>query len=148
MPDRAEVAAAHALIEDSYRHWTGHALAAETDRVAWLYREAPFALLAHGGHDDPLFIYANAAAQRLFEYSWDQIVGLPSRLSAPPAQRAARARLLQRVEREGLVRGYDGLRVSRNGRRFWIENATVWQLRDAAGRSAGLAALIPSWRED
>lgn len=121
---------------------------AETDGAAWLYRDAPFALLAHGAHDDPLFIYANAAGQRLFEYSWEQIVGLPSRLSAPQAQQAARAAMLARVDREGLIRDYDGLRVSRTGRRFWIQNVTAWKLLDAAGRSAGLAALVPAWRED
>lgn len=148
MPDRTELATAHALIESSYLHWTGQALSVETDRVAWLYSQAPFALLAHGGQDDPLFIYANTAAQALFEYSWEQIVGLPSRLSAPQAQRATRATVLQQVESEGLVRNYSGLRVSRKGHRFWIEGATLWKLRDATGRSAGLAALIPSWRSD
>ncbi|QWP76218.1 MEKHLA domain-containing protein [Lysobacter sp. K5869] len=148
MPDSIEIAAAHALIDSSYRHWFGRSFAGDADASDWLYREAPFALLAHGNQDDPEFIYANAAAQRLFEYTWDQIVGLPSRLSAPADQRPARVALLQRVERDGFARDYEGLRVSRSGRRFWIERVTVWQLRDAAGCPAGLAALIPSWRPD
>lgn len=145
MPPNPATDRAAELILSSYRHWTGQALTPARDDVDWTYAHAPFALLAHGSQAEPLFIYANLAAQRLFEYSLEQMLGLPSYLSAPQAQREARSALLRQVERDGLVRDYRGLRVSRTGRRFWIERTTVWKLLDGAGRSAGLAALIPDW---
>jgi len=55
---------------------------------------APFVCLAHNkfeeGVEDPLFVYANRAALRLFEGSWDEIVGMPSRLSADTSAQEVR----------------------------------------------------------
>lgn len=152
MPDPAEIATALGLIDDSYRRWTGETLAAAAppgaDPVAWLHQDAPFALLAHNDRADPLFFYANGAAQRLFGYSWEQMVGLPSRLSAPEAQRAQRSQFFEQVERDGIGRDYSGIRVTRTGRRFLIENTRVWKLVDADGRRVGLAAMIAAWRDE
>ncbi|MGH8219540.1 MAG: MEKHLA domain-containing protein [Steroidobacteraceae bacterium] len=130
------------LLAGSYRRLAGAPLAPAGHAAAWLYEQAPFALLAHDVSADPRFIYANLAAQACFEYSWSEIVGLPSRLSAGPADRAERQRLLDAVRREGLVRGYRGLRIAKSGRRFWIEDGIVWQLTDARGAECGQAALF------
>jgi MEKHLA domain len=109
-------------------------------QYAWLYAEAPFCVLAHDATDDPRFVFANRMAQRCFEAGWDQLVGMPSRLSAGPADRAERERLLRGVQRDGFVRGYRGLRVARSGRQFWIEDVTVWNVYDLAGARIGQAA--------
>ena len=127
----------------SYRRSLGRELAAAhagPDLAAWLYAQAPFCLLAHDGGHDPHFVYANQTAQRCFEYPWQELVGLPSRLSALPDGRAERARLLADVARDGFAEGYRGLRVAKSGRRFWIEDVTVWNVLDAAGRFLGQAA--------
>jgi len=50
----------------------------------WLYEQAPFGLLVQDGSDDPRFVYANRTAQKCFEYTWSQVVGLPS--SSPPTR--------------------------------------------------------------
>jgi PAS domain-containing protein len=92
----------------------------------WLYEEAPFAVLAQDTSPDPLFVYGNRTAQRRFEYAWDEIVGLPFRLSADAPNREERQAFLQRVEQDGYVEAYRGIRVTKSGKRFWIENATVW----------------------
>ena len=113
----------------------------------WLYDEAPFGILAHDTSPDPLFVYGNRTAQRRFEYVWDEIVGLPSRLSADEPNREERQAFLLHVEREGYVEGYRGIRVTKFGKRFWIENATVWQLYDDQGTHRGQAAMIPQWRD-
>jgi hypothetical protein len=51
--------------------------------------KAPFVCLAHNkfeeGVTDPTFTYANRAALQLFEGTWEELVGLPSRLSADEA---------------------------------------------------------------
>lgn len=130
------------LLAGSYLRWSGEPLVPRGCGAGWLYAQAPFALLAHDGGLDPRFIYANLAAQRCFEYSWEEFIGMPSRLSAGPADRAERQRLLDAVRREGLVRGYRGLRVAKSGRSFWIEDGVIWQLVDEAGVVRGQAALF------
>lgn len=139
------------LILDSYERWTGRSLApagmGSVEAVAWLYEAAPFCILAHDAAPDPRFVYANAAAQRCFEYSWAEFITLPSRLSAEAPNRAERQRLFDQVSRQGYASGYQGLRVARSGRRFWIEDGTVWQLADAGGAVHGQAATFPRWRD-
>ena len=134
--------AIYALLAESYRRLTGTSLVPPGCGAAWLYREAPFALLAHDTSPDPRFIYANLAAQACFEYSWSEIVGLPSHLSAVPADRAERQQLLDTVRRDGLMRGYRGVRIAKSGRRFRIEEGIVWQLIDEWGVDCGQAALF------
>lgn len=116
---------------------------ATEDAARWLYEEAPFAVLAHDTEADPVFIYGNRTAQRCFEYTWEELTRLPSRLSAEPAEQAERQRFMERVVRDGFVTGYRGVRVTKTGKRFWIEDATVWDLRDAEGVLRGQAAMIP-----
>ena len=144
-------AAFFSLLSGSYERLLGRSLTsgspAGADSADWLYHEAPFAVLAQDASDDPAFVYANTAAQLCFEYSWEKVRGLPSRLSAPPADRSARAKLLAGVLRDGYFEGYRGLRESASGRRFWIEDVTVWNLAEADGTVRGQAALIPSWSE-
>jgi len=114
------------------------------EAARWLYRDAPFALLAHRPEADPTFCYANLTAQRCFGYGWEEFVGLPSRLSAAGPERAERARLLDDVTRQGFSNDYRGLRVAKSGAQFWIEGATVWNLVDARGRLHGQAAAFSS----
>lgn len=134
------------LLADSYARWLKQQLVdpALTDEQAarWLYEDAPFGLLAHNTHADPLFIYGNVSAQRCFEYSWAELLLLPSRLSAPPQQVKSRKEFLEQVGRQGFATGYRGLRISKSERSFWINDGTVWQLVDQAGVLHGQAALF------
>ncbi len=107
---------------------------------------APFALLSHTADTDPVFNYANLAAQRLFGMSWSEITALPSRKSAEPLLRQERERLLERVSMQGYIDDYSGVRISRTGKRFLIEQARVWNLVDDAGRHCGQAAMFSNWR--
>ncbi len=136
--------ALYTLISESYLRLAGTPLAPTGCGAAWLYRDAPFALLAHDTSPDPRFIYANLAAQTCFEYSWSEIIGLPSHLSAVPADRAERQQLLDTVRRDGLMRGYHGVRIAKSGRRFRIEDGIIWQLTDEWGVDCGQAALFYS----
>ena len=72
---------------------------------------APFAVLAHDISDDPRFVYANETAQRCFEYSWNELVGMHSRLSAEQPARDERQRLLDIVTRDGFVTDYRDVRL-------------------------------------
>lgn len=133
-----------AVLTGSYARRLGAALAPEGADAGWLYGQAPFAVLAHDGGADPRFVYANRAAQDCFGYTRAELVGLPSRLSAEAPARAARRRLLDAVTRDGFTRDYRGLRVGKDGRRFWIARAVVWQL-DRNGAAAGQAAAFSEW---
>jgi PAS domain-containing protein len=134
------------LVASSYSRLAGSVLipkdVGSVDAARWLYEDAPFCVLAHNREPDPRFIYANRAAQDRFEYSWDEFTSLPSRLSAEEVNREDRQRLLDAVTRDGMVTDYRGMRIAKSGRRFWIENGTVWQLTDLDGAHRGQAALF------
>lgn len=133
-----------ALVTGSFRRLVGRPLVPEAGGdAAWLYAQAPFAVLAHDTAADPRFVYANRAAQAAFGYVWDEIVGLPSRFSAEAPERAERQRLLDAVARDGFVADYRGLRIAKSGRRFPISDGIVWQLVDEAGLVRGQAATFP-----
>ena len=135
-----------ALLTGSYARRLGEPLVPADADADWLYAAARFAVLAHDGGADPRFVYANRTAQACFGYAWDELVGLPSRLSAEAPERAERQRLLDAVTRDGFSRGYRGLRIAKDGRRFWIDEAVVWQL-DRDGATVGQAATFAQWRD-
>jgi hypothetical protein len=58
----------------------------------------------------------------------------------------ARDFLMQKVRRDNFVCGYSGERIDQTGRRFLIEDVTVWRLLDGAGNSFGMAAFFRRYR--
>jgi hypothetical protein len=69
------------------------------------------------------------------------------RLSAEAPNRGERQAFLNDVLRLGFVDDYTGLRITKSGRRFWVEAATVWNLIDAGGNLRGQAALLRRWTD-
>jgi hypothetical protein len=140
----------HALcLLASWYRWTGtHLIDPNSSAVeqARLLFEAPFVVLSHDAAKDPLLNYANQSALQLFEMNWDELVRTPSRLTAEPLEREARAALLATVSRQGHIDNYRGVRVTRSGRRFLIERASVWNLVDEAGVYCGQAATFRDWK--
>ena len=139
------------LLVGSYRRLIGEDplfLSADGPLSArWLYADAPNPVLAHNTNSNPRFIYANKAAQKLFGYDWDEIIGLPSRHSAATPAQDERQRLLNAVARDGFATGYSGIRIAKSGRRFWIEDGVLWQLRAQDGSLFGVAATFANWRD-
>jgi PAS domain S-box-containing protein len=136
------------LLGESYARLLGKPLVPDeelppAEAARWLYEDAPFGVLAHDTQADPVFVYGNLRAQRLFGYTWNELTALPSRLSAEAPERSERQAFLEQVTRDGYVDGYRGVRVTKSGERFWIERATVWQLFDRDGVYRGQAAMIP-----
>lgn len=147
-PDNLYFAEHGRLLLDSFRRLTGKDLVPAgglAQRAKALY-EADFVVVSHDTAADPVFNYANLAAQRLFETDWDTFVTLPSRLSAGPVHRDERQRLLDTVTRHGYIGDYAGVRVTQSGRQFQIAAATVWNLADDGGNYAGQAAMFSEWR--
>ena len=110
--------------------------------AAW---EAPFVIVSHGGQTDPRFNFGNRLALRLWEMETQEFIGLPSRYSAEEEHREERARLLREVSEKGFFSDYRGVRTSKNGRRFRIERAVVFNLNDSSGALRGQAATFRDW---
>lgn len=135
-----------ARVAASFGRVTGGDLIAEAGldpamlgRSAW---DGNFALLTHDLN--AILTYGNRFALDLWEMDWQTLVSTPSRLTAPEEDRAARAAIMAQVERDGFTRAYSGRRVSRSGRLFLIENATVWTMRDEKGAGFGTGAFFKS----
>jgi hypothetical protein len=134
-----------ALIAESFERLTEKPLINRTADIVRGLWFAPSVILAHGTEADPIFFFGNKAALDLFEMPPGDFLALPSRLSAEAAERGERARFMDRVARDGFVDDYSGIRISAGGRRFRIQNATVWNLIDAAGDIHGQAATFHHW---
>ena len=136
------------LLCASYERWTGKKLLPVSSPSHPLIEQlfhAPFALVAHGTEADPVFNFSNQAALNLFEMSWEEFTQLPSRKSAEPVNRQERADFMARVTREGFISDYSGIRISATGKRFRIEQATVWNIIDEKERYWGQAAVFDQW---
>jgi hypothetical protein len=136
------------LLLDSHRHWTGRQLIDRAGTAAEQARRlftAPFVVVSHGMEEDPLLNYGNQAALGLWEMTWDELIGTPSRRTAEPVNQEERARLLQFVTEQGYFDRYRGVRISATGKRFLVEAATVWNVLDENGRRVGQAATFSQW---
>lgn len=129
------------LIEESYARVTDARLVPVSESL-WTM---PRALVAHGTESPPLFFYANRVALDLFRMGAAQFIGLPSYQSAEPDLREERANILARLDEHDVVMEYSGIRVAADGTHFHIEDAVIWNLRDAAGTVHGQAAVIARW---
>jgi hypothetical protein len=133
---------------ESLHHWTGRRLIDDTASPAAQARAlfyAPFIVVSHDTAVEPILNYANQAALNLFELNWNELVRMPSRLTAEPMHQAERNRLLAIVNQHGFIDDYRGVRISKSGRRFMIEQATVWNLVDETGAPYGQAATFSQW---
>ena len=147
--DRGALEQPTRLILSNYRRLLGHDLVEiqpGEDEVQKLF-DAPFAVLSALGPfgTDHVFNYANRQALGLFDYAWDELMGKPSSASAEPVHRDERRRLLDEVGKHGFIENYSGIRISKNGRRFRIKNATVFNLLDDGGGYVGQAATFADY---
>ncbi len=137
------------LLAESFYNLTGNALvdpALKGEELATTLYNAPFVLVSHGVEADPVFNFANQKAQELWEMSWEEFVRTPSRLSAEPMARSERQGLLERAQGKGYVTDYNGVRISKSGKRFQIIDTVLWNLSEADGQYRGQAALFKEWK--
>jgi len=131
------------ILIESFRRLTGRTLHEDsTPESLWT---APRVIVAHGTEDDPVFFYGNVLALDVFAMDFARFTRLPSRYSAEAPNREERARLLERVSRDGFIDDYSGIRISATGKRFRIEQAVVWNLIDATSTCHGQAASFEHW---
>ena len=136
-------------ILDSYRRLLGRDLVERSGDEAEDARrlfDLHVAVLAHDTSPQPLLDWANQVAASAFDATPEALMGLPSSRTAPADAVADRGKLFETLAPRGFITGYSGVRVSLAGRRFIIDDVTVFALADAAGRPAGHAAVIGATR--
>lgn len=106
---------------------------------------AEFALLSHDTQSDPIFNYANKTALDLFELTWDDLIVMPSRHSAEAVLQQDRERSMAKVMKDGYIEDYSGVRISKNGKRFLMQGAVIWNVHDEQGNYRGQAACFKDW---
>lgn len=133
---------------DSFRRWIGRDLLpriGSPEEQAQALFAAPFVVVSHDTQADPMLNYGNQQALDLWDLSWAQLTSTPSRLTAEPMNRDERARMLAMAEKQGYYSGYRGIRISSTGKRFLVEDATVWNVVDGQGIRVGQAATFARW---
>ncbi len=112
------------------------------EAVAKTLYHHPSIILSHKFYDVPRFCFANAAAQNLFGYSWDEFIGMESSKSAEAEAQEDREKLLARANKHGFIDDYSGVRITKDGSRFRISNVTLWNIFDRAQNKVGQAAIF------
>ncbi|MEM7595341.1 MAG: MEKHLA domain-containing protein [Cyanobacteria bacterium P01_A01_bin.83] len=106
---------------------------------------APFVLVSHDTQSDPIFNYANQTALQLWSLTWSEFTQTPSAATTEPVQRSDRQVMLRQAQEQGYIDNYQGVRIANNGKKFLIEQVTLWNLTDESGQQCGQAATFPSW---
>lgn len=136
------------IVTKSYRELFGKNLIYPIDKPEKLSQTlfyAPFFLVSHGNQENPIFNYGNQTALQLWSLSWEEFIKTPSAQSAEPVARQERAVMLKQAKEQGYLENYEGVRISSQGKRFVIKQATLWNLTDETGKICGQAAICPIW---
>jgi hypothetical protein len=136
------------LLLTSYQHLLQRPLlsSASVHNLAEQVFNGDFVLLSHNTATDPIFNYANRQALNLFALEWQELIVMPSRLSAETLERFERERLLTEVTNKGFIDNYTGVRIAKTGQRFLIKNAVVWNVYDQQQAYYGQAAYFKDWQ--
>src|SRR6185369_9254175 len=82
----------------------------------------------------------NAAAERLFGYSADELVGHSVRMLIPPERQAEEDEILARLRRGERVQHMESVRVAKDGRRIDLA-LTISPVRDERGKIIGASKI-------
>lgn len=130
------------LVLASYKDYTGDVLAKDIEA---LYN-ANFVSASHYFYQDGIrFIFANRKALELWEMTWSEFTSIESHYSASEDKRAERSQLLETVKKNGIIRNYTGIRVSKTGKQFLIKDAIVWNVNDNESRILGQAVKFDNY---
>jgi hypothetical protein len=106
---------------------------------------SPFVVLAHGIQSDPIYTYGNQIALQLWERNGDELRKMPSRLSAEAILREDRQIIIETTQKQGFMANFQGIRISKTGKRYQIKDITLWNLMDEQDQYTGQAATFSQW---
>ena len=136
------------LIVDSYKNWTGKSLLEDSlsqEEISEALFSLPAVVVSHDNQADPIFHYGNKAALDLWELDLQEFLETPSRNTTELVVQEERAKLLEEVNKNGFIDNYSGVRISSTGKRFYIKQATVWNLINKNNEYLGQAASFSDW---
>ncbi|KIZ05842.1 hypothetical protein MNEG_2119 [Monoraphidium neglectum] len=140
------------ICQSYWKAYKEYLITVDLQHLAEAIYKAPFVCLAHNsfedGVDDPTFVYANRAALRLFDATWDELVGAPSRISGDESVQEERNTLLQQAAATGAVENCEGWRRSLKGRRFKIKGGRLFNVSEITGDLYGQAVVFSQYEEE
>jgi PAS domain S-box-containing protein len=89
---------------------------------------------------DGIIQWCNGAAERVFGYSSQELVGQPVRILIPPERQSEEDDILARLRRGERVEHFETVRMAKNGRRLDMA-LTISPVRDEAGRIIGASKI-------
>ena len=92
----------------------------------------------------PILNFGNAEALKLWGASWEQFTSMYGAHTADVDNRDKRQAFLDSLQMRGYATGYSGVRITLDGRRFRIFDATVWNVVEN-GNMFGQAATFGHW---
>ena len=139
------------LLLMSYQHAFGESLLpsskifnSEVEKGQELYTmQNP--IISHNNAKDPCLNYANYAALQLWNRCWDEMIGMPSRLTAPKKEQIKRTNILKEATENNPIKNYKGIRINSKGELFMIENTQIWTISNNKGHTYGQAATFDHW---
>ena len=90
---------------------------------------------------DGYITYWNAAAQRLYGYTAEEVIGRHVSLLAPPELRGEVRTLLKRLRHAEKVEHFETLRLTSAGTLLDVD-VTLWPTRDTRGKVVGACAIV------
>ncbi|WP_128380760.1 PAS domain S-box protein [Streptomyces cavernae] len=90
---------------------------------------------------DGVITYWNAAAQRLYGYTADEVMGRPVSVLAPPDRQDEIAELLERLCKGEKAEHFETLRVTRSGELLDVD-VTLWPTHAPDGQVIGACAIV------
>jgi PAS domain S-box-containing protein len=82
----------------------------------------------------------NGAAERLFDYTADEVIGRPISILVPPDRRDEQRTIFQRVTNAERIENYETVRLRKDGSSVDV-SLTVSPVKDAKGKIAGSSAI-------
>ena len=145
---KSEIIAWNQLLLDSHKKLLGSELiprrgTPEEQAKALFF--TPFVVASHGRESDPIYNYGNQVLLDLWERDWEDLLKMPSRLSAEPILQEERQKILEATATQGYLKDYQCLRISRTGKRYKIADVTLWNILDQSGNYCGQAATFSQW---
>jgi len=83
----------------------------------------------------------NRAAEKMFGYTAQEIIGRPLQLIIPPEQPSNESEILAGFARDETVCRFETIRVRKDGRRF-DASTTISPIKDAVGRIVGASKIV------
>jgi PAS domain S-box-containing protein len=138
----------HAMFDEDNRLAREFGLVANlTERMRAEEARFRFASFVESSHDAIISVNAagmvsawNIGAQRLFEYSEDEILGQPISIIAPPELQGELNEIMRRLRAGEHIEHYETRRISKSGESIDV-SISAFPLRDARGRITGASKI-------